>query len=149
MKALSIKQPWAWLICAGYKDIENRNWRIGRSPRHGPYSSRDVDNFSIELPSRIYVHAGMKVDNEGAIWLWDCKELLGIQGCMPQWVDICNTWKRSAIIGEVDITGCVEKSDSFWFVGPYGFTLANPLLYEKPIPCKGKLGFFDVEAPVA
>ncbi len=26
MKALSIKQPWAWLICKGFKDIENRTW---------------------------------------------------------------------------------------------------------------------------
>src|SRR5690606_36026391 len=24
---LSIRQPWAWLICNGGKDIENRNWR--------------------------------------------------------------------------------------------------------------------------
>lgn len=26
MKALSILQPWAWLITAGHKDIENRRW---------------------------------------------------------------------------------------------------------------------------
>jgi len=26
MKALSIRQPWAWLIIAGHKDIENRSW---------------------------------------------------------------------------------------------------------------------------
>ncbi len=24
--ALSVRQPWAWLIAQGYKDIENRNW---------------------------------------------------------------------------------------------------------------------------
>ena len=24
--ALSIKQPWAWLIVAGHKDVENRTW---------------------------------------------------------------------------------------------------------------------------
>lgn len=47
-----------------------------------------------------------------------------------------------AIIGEVDITGCVTESTSVWFAGPYGFTLANPVLYEKPIPCRGALGFF-------
>lgn len=23
---LSIRQPWAWLIVNGYKDIENRTW---------------------------------------------------------------------------------------------------------------------------
>lgn len=26
MKALSIRQPWAWLIVNGFKDIENRSW---------------------------------------------------------------------------------------------------------------------------
>lgn len=35
MKALSFKQPWAWLICAGYKDVENRDWFIGRKPALG------------------------------------------------------------------------------------------------------------------
>ena len=27
MKAISIKQPWAYLIAAGIKDIENRTWK--------------------------------------------------------------------------------------------------------------------------
>ena len=145
MKALSIRQPWAWLICAGYKDIENRNWKIGRKSQHGPYSSYHQANFTIELPCRIYVHAGKSVDNDGAIWLWENKENLSIQGAMPEWVEICNIWRESAIIGEVDIVDCVTESKSPWFVGKYGFTLANPLLYEKPIPCKGKLGFFEPE----
>ena len=26
MKALSIQQPWAWLIAHGKKDVENRTW---------------------------------------------------------------------------------------------------------------------------
>ena len=26
MKALTVKQPWAWLLIHGTKDIENRNW---------------------------------------------------------------------------------------------------------------------------
>ncbi len=29
MIALSIRQPWAWLIAAGHKDIENRTWPTG------------------------------------------------------------------------------------------------------------------------
>ena len=124
MRALSIKQPWAWLICAGYKDVENRTFD---APRCG----------------RIYVHAGKKVDNEGAIWLWENKEQLGIQGCIKEWVDICNTWKQSAIIGEVEISFVTLQHKSPWFTGPLGYILANPTLYNKPIPCKGKLGFFE------
>ena len=26
MKAISIRQPWAWLIVHGYQDVENRTW---------------------------------------------------------------------------------------------------------------------------
>jgi len=148
MKALSIKQPWAWLICAGYKDIENRDWRIGRKPRHGPYSSRDVADFGLELPCRIYVHAG-KTDDHAELMaaLGIIRDIYG----MSDGSIIADNYRLfkalGAIIGEVDITGCVEKSDSPWFVGKYGFTLANPALYEKPIPYRGQLGFFEVKLP--
>ena len=27
MKILVVRQPWAWLIVHGYKDVENRSWR--------------------------------------------------------------------------------------------------------------------------
>ncbi len=142
MRALSIKQPWAWLICAGYKDIENRTWRIGRNPRHRPYSARDVDNFTLSLPERIYVHAGKtddwNEDTENFVYrIFDADVPFKIPrlGISPE--------QFGAIIGEVDITGCVTKSESPWFTGPYGLTLANSILYDKPIPCKGRLGFFE------
>ena len=166
MKALSIKQPWAWLICAGYKDVENRNWKIGRKSQHGPYSSYHQANFTVELPCRIYVHAGKHFDgtadsgwieriiNGGA----DLPDVAVINGkiivppnryldaiCLPMVEGKKNTAATlGAIIGEVDITGCIEESGSPWFTGKYGFTLANPVLYEKPIPCRGQLGFFEV-----
>ena len=142
MKALSIKQPWAWLICSGYKDIENRNWKIGRNPRHGQYTSYDVANFSINLPKRIYVHAGKKPDIVGSgVIIADCldHESWTKYGAVAE-------FSYGAIIGEVDIIDCVAKSNSPWFVGKYGFVLANPVLYEKPIPYRGALGFFEVES---
>jgi hypothetical protein len=136
MKALSIKQPWAWLICAGYKDIENRDWFIGRKVASGAV------NFTIPLPMRIYVHAGKQSDlSEETIAF--IKERAN-----PLTHEYGSTWKDvlnfGAIIGEVDITGCVKESQSPWFVGRYGFTLANPILYDKPIPYRGQLGFFEV-----
>lgn len=151
MKALSIKQPWAWLICKGYKDIENRTWKIGRNPRHGPFSTRDVDNFTVALPERIYVHAGKTVDKDAIL---DGRLLYWVDGSPikpedgPALDDILEHWKDGAIIGEVDITGCVTESASIWFNGPYGFTLANPKLYDRPIPYRGQLGFFEVDLGV-
>lgn len=46
------------------------------------------------------------------------------------------------IIGVADVVDCVEICESDWFVGKYGFILAN----QRPvpfIPVKGALGFFD------
>jgi len=141
MKALSIKQPWAWLICAGYKDIENRNWKIGRNSRHGQYSSRDIANFSINLPERIYVHAGKKPDNVGSGGIIaDCLDFES----WTKYVAVAD-FAYGAIIGEVDITDCITESESPWFEGRYGFVLANPVLYDKPIPYRGQLGFFEVK----
>jgi len=127
MKALSIRQPWAWLICAGYKDIENRSWRINL----------------LDLPCRIYVHASKKDDwGKGTEYflyrIFDADIPLGIPrlGTSPE--------QFGAIIGEVDIVDCVTESDSPWFVCKYGFVLANPVLYETPIPYPGQLRFFEV-----
>ncbi len=147
MKALSIKQPWAWLICAGYKDIENREWRIGRNPRHGPYSTRDVDNFTIPLPERIYVHAG-KLPEITKDTIASILRILNnrqvAEFMLPLGVfSPLQAFALGAIIGEVDIVDCVTESLSPWFVGKYGFVLTNPILYKKPIPCRGKLGFFE------
>ena len=69
---------------------------------------------------RIQIHAGKKPDGE---YDGDPSRL-------------------GAILGEVTITGCVTESDSSWFTGPFGLLLADPAAYEKPIPCRGMLGFF-------
>ena len=134
MKALSIKQPHAWLICKGYKDVENRNWKTGF---HG----------------RVYIHAGKKIDISGynalvyySKPLGDKRDLL-MSAYSSGWLTI------GAIIGEADIIDCKfryeEENDnlySAWHeVGQYGFVLANPVLYDKPIPCRGQLGFFEPE----
>ena len=130
---MSIRQPWAWLICAGLKEVENRTWLT-------------------KFRGRIYVHAGKTMDV-----------------CVPQHSLFGESWimdrlspeqqaayyvarrDRGAIIGEVDIVDCrfrfPDENDNLyskWAArGQYGFILANPVLYDEPIPCKGALGFFE------
>ena len=115
MKALSIRQPWAWLICAGFKDVENRTW---------PTTFR----------GRVYVHAGLSAESTANVPGWSRFELAYWKG----------QHSLGALVGEVDMVDCVARSDSPWFEGPYGFVLRNPTLYKEPIPYKGKLGFFEV-----
>ena len=50
------------------------------------------------------------------------------------------------IVGSVEIVDVAMSHPSPWFCGPFGFVLANP----RPLPflpCKGALGFFNVEFP--
>jgi hypothetical protein len=114
MKALSIRQPWAWLIAAGYKDIENRKW-------------------STKFRGRIYIHASRGYDLSFRASEFNIK--------LP------TSLARGAIIGEVEIIDCITSSRSKWFIGPYGLLLSNPILYPEPIPCKGRLRFFEPILP--
>lgn len=140
MKALSIKQPYAYLICKGIKDIENRTWRT---------------NFR----GRVYIHASAKSANEPYMIFTD-EQIDVIDNII---MDICESYElTSAIIGHVDIVDCVESHSSIWaehwvtkewhngvFGGTYdkvvyNWVLANPVLYDKPIlNVKGKLSFWD------
>jgi len=147
MKALSIRQPWAWLIVMGIpifesadnpdgstrvvwnnkvvlKDVENRNWPIPRE---------------FKLPRRIAIHASKHVDHQAQSWLME-------SGFAPMSVLLLysDMVPRGVIMGEVDLVACVTESKSPWFTGPYGFVLENPEAYERPIPCRGKPGFFEI-----
>ncbi len=121
MKALSIRQPWAWLIAHGYKDIENRDW-------YAAYRGA------------LAIHAGKgmtRAEYEGAL---DTIDYVGRTDIiLPPFEQLA----RGGVVGVATLTGCVSSSSSRWFFGRYGLVLADA----RPLPCvpfKGALGFFDV-----
>ena len=130
MKALSLRQPWAWLIAKGIKDVENRTWKTSRR-------------------GRIYIHAGKSTEMivQGIGDLWIMRRLTIEQAFEYREAKLV----RGAIIGEVDIVDCRfrfgDDNDNLYSKwaepGLYGFVLANAVLYEKPVPCRGALGFFE------
>lgn len=119
MKALSIMQPWAWLIVNGHKDIENRDWRCHRR-------------------GRVLIHAGKKVDRDA---MQDLRAGRHPVTGEPLRLDLPEAFEAGGIVGEATIAGCVEQSSSPWFVGRFGILMrdARPLPFQ---PCKGALGFF-------
>ena len=122
MKALSVRQPWAWLICMGYKDIENRGKR--------------VKNLR-----RVYVHASKsRACMDEATIAWVSERLQ--ENEKKLFAKALENLPFGAVIGEVDITACVDRTESPWFTGPLGYVLSNAVLYDKPKPCRGSLGFF-------
>lgn len=123
MIALSIRQPWAWLILNAGKDIENRDWKT-------PYRGHCLIHAS---------KSGTKQDYQDAFDFLDSIDLTHLILDIPARGQI----EKGGVIGAVDIVGCTDTSDSPWFVGDYGFILRNP----KPLsftPYKGRLGFFNV-----
>lgn len=113
-KALSINQPWAWLIVNGFKDIENRDWATNH---------RGV----------FLVHAGKRFDHAGYDYIK--RRFPNIP--MPRPEDFA----MGGIVGKASITGCTTQSQSKWFSGEYGFELSQQEPCDL-IPCKGALGFF-------
>lgn len=124
LPCLSIRQPWAWLILHGGKDIENRNWPTKRR-------------------GRVLVHAAKGMTQAEWEVAWECA---GGTGASPKAFAAGLTTKtieRGGIVGSVEIVDCVESSRSRWFFGDYGFVLRDP----RPlpfVPWKGALGFFGV-----
>lgn len=52
MKALSIRQPWAWLIVNGHKDIENRSWPTRFRGKFLVHASNGMTRSEYEEASR-------------------------------------------------------------------------------------------------
>ncbi|QDV34975.1 ASCH domain-containing protein [Tautonia plasticadhaerens] len=119
MKALSIQQPWAWLIAHGFKPLENRTWNT-------------------KFRGELLIHAGKTFDSDGYDWVRE--EFPEIPMPAP------GDFERGGIVGKADLTDVVKSSDSPWFSGPVGFCLerAQPVDF---LPMPGKLGFFEVDYP--
>ena len=117
---LSVRQPWAWLIVNGWKNIENRDW---------PTRVRGL----------VLIHAGkgMTRDEYDACQLFVDGFADHLSLPMPEDLE------RGGIVGQATILDCVNRHMSEWFVGRWGFVLADqkPLPFE---PLRGQLGFFMV-----
>lgn len=124
MKAMTIKQPWAWAICnlpmPFRKCLENRS----RPTKHrGPLA----------------IHAGKGFDREGYLRMQHYLEGLGYSGHVPS----PDEFVYGAVIGQVNVVGCVQASSSRWFEGPFAYVLENALCYEAPVPWSGQLGMWN------
>ena len=115
MKCITLKEPWASAVLFQGKQHENRVWPCPREV----------------IGTTVLLHTSIKIDRDGAEYL------------RPHGFNI-KPLPLGYIVGMVDIVGCVTKADSFWFVGPYGFVLKNPVAFKTPVRYRGQLKFFTV-----
>ncbi|MEI6078297.1 MAG: ASCH domain-containing protein [Verrucomicrobiota bacterium] len=122
MKAISLRQPWAWLIIEGHKPIENRTWET-------------------KFRGDIQIHAAKGCTqteyDEAVAFVRSFNPVLAA-GIPP-----LDRLEKGGIIGLVKITDCVQRHPSRFFVGPFGFVMERP--YPLPFrPMRGMLGIFNV-----
>ncbi|UVM48599.1 ASCH domain-containing protein [Pseudomonas sp. B21-015] len=123
MKALSIRQPWAWLIIHGGKDVENRSW-------HTKHRGRFLVHAAQGMTRAEYANAHDFALDRG---------LLLTPFELPSFEEL----QRGGIIGSVVLANSRDTSKSPWYMGEKAFLLADP----KPLPfvrLKGRLNFFEV-----
>jgi ASCH domain len=116
MKVIVVRQPWAWLIVNGFKDIENRTWRTR-------YRGTLLIQASASRPPK------GKLDE---IRLFARK----------RGAELPERFKMGGIVGLAQLEDCVTSSPSKWFEGPIGWVLSKPKKLPF-IPLKGQLGLFD------
>jgi len=125
--ALSVRQPWAWAIVSGWKDVENREWK----PR----------NPALRFRGTAFIHAGLRENTDN---IDDVIDMVSEQTNLSI-SELKERYERErrlgGIVGMVEFTGWTVLSRSRWFFGPYALLIRNaqPLPF---MPCKGKQGFF-------
>lgn len=141
MKAISVKQPWASLIISGIKDIENRKWKTNYRGRVLIHASNSTDLDNLPLDS-----------------IFTPEQILELKQHYSENVLSSFIYPHGLIIGSVEIIDCVTNHTSIWAEKSrplsfssitnnekpiYNWVLKNPIKFEKPIPAKGKLSFWE------
>jgi len=143
MKALSIRQPWAWCILYAGKDIENRDWSDRSPSLHSAH--RLVEDAIKADGGEFLIHAakGMtRAEYE------DCLDLCHAVGryepfpsglALPAFDEL----QRGGVVGRAQLYDVVTDHGSLWFAGRVCLVLRNVKAVPF-VPLKGALGFFDV-----
>jgi ASCH domain len=98
MKILVVRQPWAWLIVHGYKDVENRSWR---THYRGP----------------LLIQSAASQPSDEAL-----------TEARKRRVKLPAQFETGGIVGMVKVVDCVEASRSKWFEGRFGWVLSDARL---------------------
>ena len=129
LPALSIPQPWAWLMVQGYHDLSNRNWTTSY---RGP----------------LFIHTSKKIDptgfrgNDLFLPYWEQRYGPVVAAALPRHK---SDYPTGGIIGKAILSDVVSESASIWFKGKYGFVFkeVNALPFR---PHEGRILFFAVRA---
>ena len=136
MKAMTVIQPWAYLLASGKKQNETRSWRT---------------NYRGE----ILIHAGKK-DMTQAM-----RQTLFEARYMEKAGVFSMNMELGAIIGKAVLVDCFQIDEAYRYklrreneaelafgdyrLGRYAWVMKDPVLFDEPIPAIGRQGLWNWE----
>ena len=152
MRVLTVRQPWAWAIIHGGKDVENRVRNIAGDYR-GPVlihvaKADDDAAFAPEHPMHGLIFAPCpnraSVDHNRHHCHWcthTAPSKYGHKGCIIGVVDLVDVhrplWNHACTDDDTDGPCSLWAETAGW---PYHLVLANPRALDEPLPYRGALG---------
>lgn len=137
MKALTVRNPWAWAIIFGGKDVENRSIRTNHIGAVAIHTSKAVDtegmrsdlildaideyNDPVVMPGELIVRADLE-QLGNVIGIVDINPVHHADHCTSQGSSLCSPWAEP---------------------GMWHWPLTNPQPLRAPIPAKGQLGLWN------
>jgi len=126
MKAISVRQPWAWLLIHGGKNIENRDWYTAYRGALAIHAAQGMTRAEYE-DARDFVRSFDPV----------------LAGLIPHPESLV----RGYVIGTVMQAGCVKASASPWFQGKWGHIYQDARELTIPVLTCGHLGIWEWSVP--
>jgi hypothetical protein len=120
--ALSVRQPWAYLIVMAQKTIELRDWST-------PYRGL------------LLIHAAKKVDRE-ALHYFDLQDSGLDTGCVIGAVELLDVVRMTPDV--LRLKRWEHRSFRPHTKSMYGFVLSAIQAFAEPVPLRGSLGMFDI-----
>lgn len=121
MKAISIKQPWAWLIANGYMTVENRKWYTGHRGDiliHASKSKADLER-DLEYVRRVF---RIGIDQEQLLF--------------------------GQVLAVADLIGCTKEPearvDQYWHKEGHFAWILRRIRPIDPFEVRGRLNLFEI-----
>jgi hypothetical protein len=157
VKVLSVKNPNAYLIVFGIKDVENRNFRVEEGRELLIHASgeniyiRSIQDIIDMLPDKIECEVEVEEKDDGielSIVKGNRQLINKIVQLYNYAVDNGGMLEAKAIIAKITVGEISEKSDSVWASGEARFKwkIKKAELLEKPVRfVKGKLNLWEYD----
>jgi activating signal cointegrator 1 len=138
MKALSLHQPWATLVCIGAKRLETRSWKTSYRGTIAIHASKTRPPTGLHLATKEPFKSAL-----AKAGIFEPGQLLFGQVIGMATVIECHIAEHlDAASGLINET---EWAFGDFRSGRWAWQLSNPVLFKKPFIYKGRVGIFDIE----